>query len=56
MLMATKYYQRNTIASDGAFYSGLTNFKDYVKPILNDTADGGSTTLKLLNQKIIYLL
>ena len=34
----TKYYQRNTIASDGAFYSGLTNFKDYVKPVLSETS------------------
>lgn len=48
----TKYYQRNTIASDGAFYDGLTNFKDYVKPILNDTADGGSTNYsKIIKSK-----
>ena len=47
----TKYYNRNIIASDGAFYAGLTSFKDYVKPVLNETADAGSNFEKIIKSK-----
>lgn len=46
-----KYYNRNTIASDGAFYAGLTSFKDYVKPVLNETADAGINFEKIIKSK-----
>ncbi len=45
-----KYYTQNTMDSDGAFITGLPDWKDYIVPIVKDTADAG-VYIKIIKSK-----
>lgn len=51
------YYTQNTMLEDGAFIAGLPDFKDFIVPVLKETADAGRNYKKIIKSSDqIFLL
>jgi hypothetical protein len=51
-----KYYSQSTMDSDGAFITGLPDWKDYIVQIVKDTADAGFYTKIIKSKDYIFSL